>query len=104
MLKMLKQYEVRIEVHRAAAKYHGALAEYASALHLDTQSQRRKEMADKCISAAGEYRVRLLDLLDYAFTTGLSEVGEQEIQRTRKYLELLDVEMGYIRKMSGADK
>jgi hypothetical protein len=87
------------EVYHAAAKYHGAVAEYAAALHPDTQSQRLKEEVDKCLSAATEYRVRLQDLLDYALTTGASEVDEQEIQRIRKLIDLLDLEMERIRSI-----
>jgi hypothetical protein len=93
MLKMINPYSIRIDVHRAAAKYHGALAEYAAALDPYIRSQRLKEEADKCISAGKEYQVRLLALLDYALTTGASEVGEQEIQRIRKLIDLLDLEM-----------
>jgi hypothetical protein len=93
MLKMSDKYEMQKEVHHAAAKYHGALAEYAAALHPDSQSQRREEVADECISAGEEYRARLQSLLDYALTTGASEVDEQEIQRIRKLIELLDLEM-----------
>jgi hypothetical protein len=84
-------------VYHAAAKYHGAVAEYAEALHPDTQSQRLKEEADKCVSAGEEYRSTLQALLDYALTTGASEVDEQEIQRIRKLIELLDLEMKRIR-------
>jgi hypothetical protein len=97
MLKMIDLYAIQQEVYHAAAKYHGALAEYAAALHPDNQSRRLKEEADKCISAGEEYRVRLQDLLDYALTTGASEVDEQEIQRIRKLIELLDLEMERIR-------
>jgi hypothetical protein len=73
------------------------MAEYAAALHPDTESQRLKEEADKCISAGEQYRAMLLALLDYALTTGASEVDEQEIQRIRKLIELLDLEMERIR-------
>jgi hypothetical protein len=97
MLKMSDLYAMQREVYHAAAKYHGAVAEYAAALHPYIQSQRLKEEADKCLSAAEEYRVRLQGLLDYALTTGASEVGEQEIQRIRKLIELLDLEMERIR-------
>jgi hypothetical protein len=83
-------------VYHAAAKYHGAVAEYAAALHPDIQGQRLQEEASKCISAGEEYRVRLKDLLDYALTTGASEVNEQEIQRIRKLIELLALEMEHV--------
>jgi hypothetical protein len=99
MLKMINLFAMQQEVYHAAAKYHGAVAEYAAALHPDTQSQRLKEEVDKCLSAATEYRVRLQDLLDYALTTGASEVDEQEIQRIRKLIDLLDLEMERIRSI-----
>lgn len=97
ILEMTDLYAIQQEVYHAAAEYHGALAEYAAALHPDTQSQELNEEADKCLSAAEEYRVRLQALLDYALTAGVSEVDEQEIQRIRKLLELLDLETERIR-------
>jgi hypothetical protein len=97
MLKMSDLYAMQREVYHAAAKYHGAVAEYAAVLHPYIQSQRLKEAADKCRSSGEEYRVRLQDLLDYALTTGTSEVDEQEIQRIGKLIELLDLEIDRIR-------
>ena len=97
MLKMNNLYAIQQEVYRAAAKYHGAVAEYAAALHPNTQSQRLKEVADECVSAGEGYRVSLLTLLDYALTIGASDVDEQEIQRIRKLIELLDTEMERVR-------
>jgi hypothetical protein len=94
---MIDLYAIQQEVYHAAAKYHGAVAEYAAALPPYTQSQRLKEEADKCIPAGENYRVSLLALLDYALTTGASEVDEQEIQRIRKLIELLDLEMERVR-------
>jgi hypothetical protein len=90
-------YAIQQDVYHAAAKYHGAMAEYAAALHPDTGSQRLKEEADKCISAGEQYGARLQALLDYVLTIGASEVDEQEIQRIRKLIELLDLEMERIR-------
>ena len=97
MLKMSDLYALQQDVYHAAAKYHGAMAEYAAALHPDTESQRLKEEADKCFSAGEQYRAMLLALLDYALTTGASEVDEQEIQRIMRQIELLDLEMERIR-------
>jgi hypothetical protein len=72
---------------------------YAVAFHPYIQSQRLKEAADKCISTGEEYRETLQNLLDYELTTGASEVDEQEIQRIRKMIGLLDLEMERIRSI-----
>ena len=88
--------EMQRAIYHTAGKYYALMGEYFAALH--HQSPKLKEITDRCISAAEEYRAQLQALLDYAFTNGALEVDESNMQRIRRLLELLDLEIQCIRK------
>ncbi|HEY0543909.1 MAG TPA: hypothetical protein VGC91_00820 [Pyrinomonadaceae bacterium] len=89
-----KLLKLRLVVYTLAAAFHHLMAEYFSALHhrADT-SKVTKEIFD----AGTKYLLALDELLQHLHTLPPTAEIVAEIERTRRILALLDIEMGLLR-------